>query len=234
MRSLMQTRGVNHWSTFASSWDDLGLDVYMADGGRYRRRRFAAFGACRWHRHAQAPPATLPKPRLQHAQRRDRALVHAGVGQNVCQWVYAGHPGRLHDDLRCRLAGSPHTRRLARGNASVPDRGPQGPIGSCPTPEGAHRDGVDWVCVLLVNRCNVSSGVTQIFTPDGRSLGAFTLTEPLDAVFLDDRRVLHGVTPIAPVDPALESIPRRPGAHLSARSASQPRKMSDWRHNAPD
>jgi hypothetical protein len=60
-----------------------------------------------------------------------------------------------------------------------------------PTPEGAHRDGVDWVCVLLVNRCNVSSGITQIFDPEGRSLGEFALTNPLDAVFLDDRRVLH-------------------------------------------
>ena len=70
-----------------------------------------------------------------------------------------------------------------------------------PTPEGAHRDGVDWVCVLLVNRRNVSRGVTQIFDPGGRSLGEFTLTDPLDTVFLDDRRVLHGVTPITPIDP---------------------------------
>ena len=75
-----------------------------------------------------------------------------------------------------------------------------------PTPEGAHRDGVDWVCVLLVNRRNVSRGVTQIFDPEGRSLGEFTLTDPLDAVFLDDRRVLHGVTPVAQLDPALKAF----------------------------
>jgi hypothetical protein len=74
-----------------------------------------------------------------------------------------------------------------------------------PTPEGAHRDGVNWVCVLLVNRHNVSSGVTQISDPDGRSLGEFALTDPLDAVFLDDRRVFHGVTPIVPVDPAFKA-----------------------------
>ena len=34
-----------------------------------------------------------------------------------------------------------------------------------PTPEGAHRDGVDWVCVMLVKRTNVSSGVTQTLIP---------------------------------------------------------------------
>jgi hypothetical protein len=60
-----------------------------------------------------------------------------------------------------------------------------------PTPEGAHRDGV--VCVLLVNPCNVSSGVTQIFDPEGRPLGEFILTDPLDTVFLDDRRLFHSL-----------------------------------------
>ena len=41
--SVLKDRGVAaNWRTFASSWDDLGLDLYMADGGRYRRRRFAA------------------------------------------------------------------------------------------------------------------------------------------------------------------------------------------------
>ena len=27
------------WDAFARSWNDLGLDTYMADGGRYRKRR---------------------------------------------------------------------------------------------------------------------------------------------------------------------------------------------------
>ena len=48
----------------------------------------------------------------------------------------------------------------------------------------------------------MASGVTQIFDPEGRPPGEFTLTDPLDAVFLDDRRVFHGVTPIAPLDSA--------------------------------
>lgn len=31
------------WATFARSWDDLPRDTWMADGGIYRRRRYAAF-----------------------------------------------------------------------------------------------------------------------------------------------------------------------------------------------
>jgi hypothetical protein len=71
-----------------------------------------------------------------------------------------------------------------------------------PTPEGLHRDGVDWVFVMLVSRRNVAEGVTEIGAADGRRLGRFTLTEPGDAIFLDDRRVRHGVTPITPIDAA--------------------------------
>jgi hypothetical protein len=71
-----------------------------------------------------------------------------------------------------------------------------------PTPEGLHRDGVDRVFVLLVERVNVREGVTRIGAPDGTPLGEFTLTHPGDAMLIDDHRILHGVTEIHPQDPA--------------------------------
>ena len=71
-----------------------------------------------------------------------------------------------------------------------------------PTPEGFHRDGVDWVFVMLVDRQNVLEGVTEIGDPEGGELGHFTLIDAADSVLLDDRRVLHGVTPIRPADPS--------------------------------
>jgi hypothetical protein len=69
-----------------------------------------------------------------------------------------------------------------------------------PTPEGLHRDGVDYVLVLLVNRRNIASGTTSIHAFDGRTLGQFTLTDPLDAALVDDSRVAHGVTPVEAID----------------------------------
>ena len=62
---------------FAESWNDLGTDTYMADGGRYRRRRYAAFSAGAGGLRRKAAPAALPKPRLQRAERRNCALVRA-------------------------------------------------------------------------------------------------------------------------------------------------------------
>ena len=71
-----------------------------------------------------------------------------------------------------------------------------------PTPEGVHRDGVDYVLVLLVDRTNIESGTTTIHAADSRLLGSFTLTHPFDAALVDDARVFHGVTAVTPLDPA--------------------------------
>ena len=71
-----------------------------------------------------------------------------------------------------------------------------------PTPEGMHRDGVDRVMVMLIERRNVREGVTRIGAPDGAPLGEFTLIQPGDTMLIDDHRILHGVTEIHPVDAA--------------------------------
>ena len=78
-----------------------------------------------------------------------------------------------------------------------------------PTPEGLHRDGVDWVAVLLVRRENVASGVTSIYDLQKRPLGSFTLTAPMETALTDDMRVYHGVTAIEPLvtgEPAYRDV----------------------------
>ncbi|MDE2371429.1 MAG: 2OG-Fe dioxygenase family protein, partial [Burkholderiales bacterium] len=74
----------------------------------------------------------------------------------------------------------------------------EGGIGR-PTPEGAHRDGVDLVAVLLVDRHNVRGGETRVFDAAGPQGVRFTLAEPWSALLLDDARVIHETTPIQPV-----------------------------------
>jgi hypothetical protein len=76
-----------------------------------------------------------------------------------------------------------------------------GPEQGLPTPEGMHRDGVDWVLVMLVKRENIASGVTMMEDVAHRPLGSFTLTEPMDAALVDAERVFHGVTPLGRLDP---------------------------------
>ena len=71
-----------------------------------------------------------------------------------------------------------------------------------PTPEGAHRDGVDFVAVVLVARHAIKGGETRVFDAVGAQGIRFTLTEPWSALLLDDERVIHESTPIQPIDAA--------------------------------
>jgi len=74
----------------------------------------------------------------------------------------------------------------------------EGGIGR-PTPEGAHRDGVDLVAVFLVRREGIKGGETRVFQADGPHGQRFTLTEPWSLLLLDDERVIHETTPIQPI-----------------------------------
>ena len=68
-----------------------------------------------------------------------------------------------------------------------------------PTPEGAHRDGVDLVAVFLLSRHAVKGGETRVFDADGPNGQRFTLSEPWSVLLLDDARVIHETTPIQPL-----------------------------------
>lgn len=69
-----------------------------------------------------------------------------------------------------------------------------------PTPEGIHRDGVNFVFMMLVNRTNVVNGETSIYDLAKNRLSSRTLTTPFESAIINDERVMHGVTPIIKID----------------------------------
>ena len=71
-----------------------------------------------------------------------------------------------------------------------------------PTPEGAHRDGVDFVAVFMVERANIKGGETRVFDASGTTGERFTLMQPWSLLLLDDAKVIHESTPIQPLDTA--------------------------------
>ncbi len=68
-----------------------------------------------------------------------------------------------------------------------------------PTPEGAHRDGVDFVAVLLVARHAIKGGETRVFAAQGPDGQRFTLDQPWSLLLMEDARVIHESTPIQPL-----------------------------------
>ena len=186
------------WENFSSSWANLGPDTYMADGGRYRRRRHAVFTA-----HDQGAIA-----RASH-QPHYQSLDHNNLNGGVERWFEPVEPGIGSGDSCATLlkmcrdtfsAIAPDARAWHIEMHQFRIEAKPGTAGK-PTPEGMHRDGVDFVLVMMVKRTNIKSGETIMTSSDGTPLGQFTLTEPFDAVLLDDHHVFHGVTPVEALDP---------------------------------
>ncbi len=212
MRAILQARGLTDWAGFAASWNDLGVDTYMADGGRYRRRRHAAFSAGAASTLGAASTSGAAsirrKPHQPHYQSRDYNPLNGGIARwfDPVTDATAAHPA-LHAILRFCLdmfgACTPPEARPPSWHVELHQFRVEARPGETgkPTPEGLHRDGVDWVLVLLVARENVASGVTSIHDLQQRHLGSFTLAEPMEAALVDDDRVYHGVTPVTPIDP---------------------------------
>jgi hypothetical protein len=200
MGRLLEKAGLDDWQGFAATWGDLGVDAYMADGGRYRRRRFGVFRA--------TAEGIVRKPHQPHYQSRDYNPLNGGVERwfEPVTEAAARHPAMSAILQTCQLLFDRMTPADVRPEAWHVEvhqfriEARSGEEGR-PTPEGMHRDGVDWVLVLMVRRENVASGETTIYDLVKRPLGSFTLTAPLDSALVDDSCVYHGVTPVAPIDP---------------------------------
>jgi hypothetical protein len=177
-------------------WDDLPPDRYLRDGGRYRRRRHGCF--------VVEGGGIEPVPHRAHWQPVEYNALHGGIER----WFEPLPPALAADarwaSMLAGLAGvaaglHPAARWFAEAHVFRIDT--TDGIGR-PTPEGAHRDGVDLVAVFLVARQGVKGGETRVFDVRGPQGVRFTLAEPWSLLLLDDARVIHESTPIQPVDAA--------------------------------
>lgn len=186
-----QARGL---AEVARDWSALEPDQYLKDGGHYRRRRHASF--------VLEAGGVRDVPYRPHWQPRSYNALHGGIER----WFTPIAPATLRQAdwraLLCWLArvadrllgaqpwyGEAHQFRVDTANG----------IGR-PTPEGAHRDGVDLVAVFLIARHAIKGGETRVFELDGPQGQRFTLEEPWSVLLLADPRVIHETTPIQPTD----------------------------------
>jgi hypothetical protein len=211
MPSALQTRGfallggsdVMRWlqaggaalETLHAHWSDLPADTHLKDGGRYRRRRHSCFVLDGGH--------LREVPHRAHWQPLEYNALHGGM-QRWFEPLAQGmreHPlwlrlltrvgeaaSALHGDMPWFVEAHPFRIDTADG------------IGR-PTPEGAHRDGVDLVAVFMLERHAIKGGESRVFDAHGPAGQRFTLTEPWSMLLLDDARVIHETTPIQPQNP---------------------------------
>lgn len=196
---------------FQNGWDDMPLDGYMADGGRYRRRRHATLSAPRGGGSFQVE-AHQP-----HYQTVDYNTLNGGVARHYepIQGPVLHGPTMtglltLGGDLFGRLAPysawhiEAHQFRIEVTGTGADAR----EVGK-PTPEGVHRDGVTFVMMLMAKRDNTVNGESTIYNLEKNPLEKFTLDQPLDMAIVNDERVFHGVSPIEQLDsgrPAVRDV----------------------------
>jgi hypothetical protein len=184
------------WNRLSAAWDRLTPDAHLRDGGSYRQRRHSCFvqdltqhGLTQVAHRAHWQPTDYNA--LHGGYERLFEPVEPALAQSAAWTTLLSNLGSLFARVKpaAQWFIEAHQFRIDTSNG----------VGR-PTPEGAHRDGVDFVVVMLVNRRGVKGGETRVFDANGPHGMRFLMQQPLTALLLDDERVIHETTPIQPAD----------------------------------
>ncbi len=181
------------------SWDNLPADNFLSDGGHYRFRRYSVFTY-------QHDDELALLPHELHFQSTYRNNMNGGINRdfeafekntldnrllkNIIQFV--AEKISVSDEKQWRIQA--HQFRIV---ANADEAGQ-------PTPEGIHRDGADFILIMVLGRHNISGGVNHIYDDAKRLVFGGILENMGDAVLIDDSTVWHGVSEVYPID---ESAP---------------------------
>jgi len=174
-------------------WEGLPRDPYLKDGGRYRFRRHASYEIQGDHLHLV--------PHRAHWQSVNYNALHGGIER----WFEPVKEPLLQDPAwQSVLLGLAHVFSVLKPVKTWFVEAHQFRIDTAdgigrPTPEGAHRDGVDFVAVFLLDRVSIKGGETRIFDASGSTGLRFTLTQPWSVLIMNDERMIHESTPIQPL-----------------------------------
>ena len=193
---------VRHWlgakpdelSQLHTGWNDLPKDAYLKDGGHYRRRRHSCF--------VVDAETVTQMPHRPHWQPLAYNALHGGMQRwfEPMADAVVSHP--LWQRILLRLGETASGLRGAQPwfVEAHPFRIDTTDGIGRPTPEGAHRDGVDLVAVFMLGRHGIKGAETRVFEAHGPSGQRFTLRDPWSVLLLDDERVIHESTPIQPLE----------------------------------
>ncbi|MEV4926398.1 2OG-Fe dioxygenase family protein [Streptomyces roseoverticillatus] len=185
---------------FTGSWDDLPADAHLGTDTPYRFRRYGRF---RIH-----PDRLERLPHTAFFQEKSVNKVHGGVE-------------RLFAPLTGAVAGGAVLRTVVHAlRRHLP--GPRAGMDACgvhqirvtatpraeghPAPEGIHQDGHCYVAQVLIRREDVQGAESCLYDLRRRPVHRALLTAPLETIVLDDRRLLHGVSPVRPAPGAASGV----------------------------
>lgn len=191
------------WRAFLQTWDSLPPDEFMADGGKYRRRRFTE---------------------LRYSVLNDEIsiLPHRPFFQDKYTNTLNGGVDRYFEPITPYIATHPFIKRMIRDYVAIFTRykdvavwqvylhqvritSSRG-VAGFPTPEGIHKDGVTFSSLFCVNRTDNCIGAeNSIYDNDKALLESFTLKRYGDLVIFDDSKVYHSVSQMNTSDDGVAS-----------------------------
>lgn len=197
-------RASDDWDKFGQFWEDLPLDPYMGDGGTYRRRKYSAIS----YDPGEGTVRLVDKDGFLQSQEINR--LNGGVVRR-----FAPVDQALLDTSVFRRMLAHFVARIAQAESGGSSAGSVRQINihqhrivaneqelGNPTPEGIHRDGVEYIVMMLVARQNVTGGVSTLYDNSESPVLTHTLSNPGDYIFMDDRTSLHSVSPVRVAQPA--------------------------------
>lgn len=185
---------LEEWSQFSDCWNRLTLDQYMGDGGIYRYRRYDAIKYISHKDELELQPHiayvqpsyinTLNGGIERHFDPIEPQFIQHRFLKGLLTWCVVAFRflSQHQGDWDIRL--HPY-RILARSGTP-----------GLPTPEGLHRDGVDYILTLMIKRQNVKGGETIITDAEENLLWKGILNLPLDIMIANDSETKHAATPI--------------------------------------
>lgn len=215
MVSELSGNALHALNALTPSWNHLDTDEHLKDAGNYRSRKHASYIISTEHQEDIAL-----QPHRAHWQPVHYNALHGGMERWFSHVdTEIAQSSAIHNIL-CWLStvannlygAQPWFTELHQFRIDASEG-----IGR-PTPEGAHRDGVNLVAVFLIERREIVGGETRVFHITDRFGQRLTLTEPWSVLLLDDQKVIHESTPIQPQ-------PRTDLSQQIARGA----KQASWR-----
>lgn len=180
---------------FSDIWDCLPADLHMADGGRYRFRRFSSLFVDLEHNHSlrftKKPERAFYQSTTYNAlnggvERFFEPLSDQALENSVMQAIL-----RLFATIVMQLSSSRAWDIELHPIRTVSEPGKN----AKPTPEGVHRDGVDYFFVILLRRRNIVGAVSAIYDDSKREIFRHTMCDPFEFIGVDDTETFHAVTP---------------------------------------
>jgi hypothetical protein len=188
------------WSTFKNSWNNLSLDSYMADGGKYRERRYSVF---LWNDRKQK---IEEKPYEPHYQTLHYNNLNGGVERHYDMF----EPNTLINECFqniMRFALNVINQLSPNSDWHIEAHQfrirPQNTVAK-PTPEGVHRDGRDYIIMMLIDKINIDGGISSIYDNNGTLIKEVCLDSSLETIMVCDNSTMHGVSAIEKIDSMME------------------------------